>query len=127
MSAAHRGAFWRCYKEVDDDHSTVICQEDGCGVRISRGKKDGPKKNLSCSTMKKHLTKVHPVTWSKLEAEKQQKEKEKEAEKISQEKRDETRKGCVKVFNLKSHKDRVRFLQMVRIAQLVPNITSCRT
>ena len=110
---AHRGVFWRYFAEVVDDHSTVICQEDGCGMRVSRGKKDGPKKNLSCSAMKKHLQKKHPDIWAKLEAENQQKEKDKLDEQISEQKRDETVKGAVKVFNLKSHSDRVRFLQMV--------------
>ena len=62
----NRGAFWKYFSEIENDHSTVKCILPGCGVHISRGRKEGPKKKLSCFTMKKHLQKHHPFQWEQL-------------------------------------------------------------
>ena len=62
-----RGIVWRHFAEKEDDHSTVRCRVPVCnGFEISRGRKDGPKKFLTCTSMKKHVRKVHPELWEPL-------------------------------------------------------------
>ena len=63
--------------------------------------------------MKVHLAKNHPEVWSDLKKEKEVVVKEKKENQESKRKRDETVKGKVKVFNLRTHADREAFFWMV--------------
>ena len=113
LPPGRKASYWRYWREVEGDPSKVVCQVENCGATISRGKPNGPSKNLSPAGMKTHLSKVHTVIYESMMAEKEATVKKKKEEEDKKRKRDETVKGKHKMFNLKTHRDRQAFLDMV--------------
>ena len=71
IPTGHKAGYWAHYTKVPGDETTVICQVNDCGVMVSRGKKDGPKKNLSPTGMKVHLKNHHTTEWNQVQRDRQ--------------------------------------------------------
>ena len=96
-----------------DDPSKITCIVAGCGRIVSWGKTGMERGKLSTWGMKSHLQKCHREVWASLQ------EEEKLLALASQQMKVDTRKteterGTLKIYNLRTSKEREEFLSRVR-------------
>jgi hypothetical protein len=113
---APRAPYWEYFVRTEGTNK-VTCSIEGCSSRVvSLGKEDVPgerKKKTGTWSLKYHLQKKHPETWAALEEEKAKTVREKEANILKKNVNDETERGTIKMFNLRTSGERKDFLSMV--------------